>query len=462
MKIFNDKKALAKYSLFILGIFMIFAVMLYASGFVVSGDSSPTVTTDKEDYAPEETVLISGEGFVPNSTLLVKVTRGDDSVVSGDGLFEAWPKDYDYVTADSSGDFEFSYILDGVEGEYLIEVLDGDENGDVLASASFTDYDMKIDEPDAGDIVSGTIDIEWHYHWNYMGFNYKVYYKDGGSCGQRDITDWNLIDTIYCDTYVCTLSWDTTSVSNGDDYCIGVEKTSGDYKEDREGTFEIDNEPETVDITIIAHKIVCDSESDLPDWSGTGPYIGSSTASDYVSQHPNCHFEENWNFQWADNDEENPGDNIESAGTPWVTFGPTDSNGETSVVINDADSIGTIWFREELKSGYIPFSGVGGSDVTAEFYCDGDVLNYDNYDFIDEEIEDGDTFYCVAFNALASYCGDGQVNQQSEECDDGNNDDGNTGDNAPVPGVDESAKRNPDGKDTDVDSNDFIIVSVPI
>jgi len=43
----------------------------------------------------------------------------------------------------------------------------------------------------------------------------------------------------------------------------------------------------------------------------------------------------------------------------------------------------------------------------------------------------------------------------------GNWDDGNIGDNAPVPGVDESAGRWPNGSDTDVDSDDFVIFDNP-
>ncbi|MHC1603435.1 MAG: hypothetical protein ACXQTK_01840 [Candidatus Syntropharchaeales archaeon] len=43
----------------------------------------------------------------------------------------------------------------------------------------------------------------------------------------------------------------------------------------------------------------------------------------------------------------------------------------------------------------------------------------------------------------------------------GNFDDGDTSDNAPAPESGASAGRYPDGKDTDVDSDDFIIFEVP-
>ena len=58
--------------------------------------------------------------------------------------------------------------------------------------------------------------------------------------------------------------------------------------------------------------------------------------------------------------------------------------------------------REVLQSGYIPFtfdqSNQSNADnVSAEFYCTNDVLNYDNYDFIRNPIG-GTTYYCVGFN----------------------------------------------------------------
>ena len=102
-----------------------------------------------DDYAPEETVHLHGGGFAPDAPLTVKVTRPDGSVVSGDGTFEPWPKDYDSVRTDWRGGFHFDYILNGVLGEYLVEVLD--EDGDILASHMFTD----------GHVVEFTVNGTW-------------------------------------------------------------------------------------------------------------------------------------------------------------------------------------------------------------------------------------------------------------------------------------------------------------
>lgn len=150
--------------------------------------------------------------------------------------------------------------------------------------------------------------------------------------------------------------------------------------------------------TIHAMKVVCDSESDLPNWGSGGANITSTTASDYVASHPNCHLEPNWQFQWAPSGTADPGmDFVGAAGSPWTTFGST-----TSITV-PSDKF--IWVREVLKDGYIPFTSTGGgapnTNVSAEFYCNTDVLNYDNYDWI-EDIAADHTYHCVGFNALVA------------------------------------------------------------
>ena len=87
--------------------------------------SSPTVTTDKLSYTPEETVQISGSGFAANADLTVSVTRPGPTTDSA------------AVTTDDIGDFQYDYVLDGIEGSYLVEVLDG--AGTVLAWTVFDD-----------------------------------------------------------------------------------------------------------------------------------------------------------------------------------------------------------------------------------------------------------------------------------------------------------------------------------
>ncbi len=100
---------------------------------------SPNVSTDKEDYDPGETVIISGSGYPCGVELTVKVTRPDGTVVVGDGSFAPGS---DTVTTDSNGEFTYNYILNGIGGIYTVEVIDG--SGAVLATTTFRDSHFRF------------------------------------------------------------------------------------------------------------------------------------------------------------------------------------------------------------------------------------------------------------------------------------------------------------------------------
>jgi len=154
-------------------------------------------------------------------------------------------------------------------------------------------------------------------------------------------------------------------------------------------------------VTIVAQKIVCDREEDLPNWGQNGgPDITATTASAWLENHPGCQLTEGWNFQWSLDGAGNPGDNVETAGTGWNALGTTDSNGSVSANIYKPDTT-RLWMRESLKPNYLPFTyGSGGNEnnISAEFYCGSDVLNYDNWEWIDTR--PGETYHCVAWNVL--------------------------------------------------------------
>ncbi len=165
-----------------------------------------------------------------------------------------------------------------------------------------------------------------------------------------------------------------------------------------------EEEPDPIQtLTIIAHKIVCNDESYLPNWGAGGPDITENTAENFVEENgPNCWFEQGWQFEWAQENAGNPGDDfIGEAGGVWNVFGPTDANGKTEVDITEITG-SQLEFREVLQKGYIPFSyGSNGSnnsnDYSAEFYCHKDVLNYDNYDWV-QSPQFGEIYNCVAWN----------------------------------------------------------------
>ena len=137
-------KGLAKISLLVLAVSLVgfFAVNSVLPAFAVDTPYCTTtgsyqVCTDQEDYSPTFIVHIAGSGFASDYSYLIKVTRPDGSVVTGDGSFGEWPSYYDIAVTDADGNFQFDYILDGIFGNYTIEVLDLENN--VLATHSFTD-----------------------------------------------------------------------------------------------------------------------------------------------------------------------------------------------------------------------------------------------------------------------------------------------------------------------------------
>lgn len=159
--------------------------------------------------------------------------------------------------------------------------------------------------------------------------------------------------------------------------------------------------------TISATKIVCDNESDLPNWGAGGAAdINVSTASNFLETHPNCHAQPGWNFEWSADGVGNPGDNtIGSGGAGWNVFSaPTNGSGVATASVPTG---AMLWAREQMKTGYIPFTGQNtDQNVSAEFYCNSDVLHYDNWDWINP-VASGQTYYCVAFNVpTQQQCGD--------------------------------------------------------
>jgi len=166
-----------------------------------------------------------------------------------------------------------------------------------------------------------------------------------------------------------------------------------------------DSEPTA---TISATKIVCDAEADLPNWGLGGPDITATTASTFLAEHANCHQVE-WTFEWAPEGTSNPGNNVETGGSAWTTFTNT-----THIPVE-----GLVWVREQFDADYIPFVGDGNaSNVSAELYCSNDVLNYDNFDFINPVV-DGETYHCIGFNVLKTVdhpqCSDGVDNADTED-----------------------------------------------
>ena len=104
-------------------------------------EAIPQVSTDQPYYAPDSTVTITGAKFTANASYDVVVVRPDGSIVTGDGSFTPG---WDTVIADASGSFTYSYILDGIDGTYIVNVYNSPWGGvgsgaTPAASTSFED-----------------------------------------------------------------------------------------------------------------------------------------------------------------------------------------------------------------------------------------------------------------------------------------------------------------------------------
>jgi len=164
------------------------------------------------------------------------------------------------------------------------------------------------------------------------------------------------------------------------------------------------NAPKTV--TINAYKVICEDESDLPNWARKENYPfkeGSELTKAYIDDYiegTTCRFVSDWEFQWGDeNATKMPGSHFGEGDDTWNTFGPTDENGKATVTLPYEEGVSHFWVREVLKQGYLPFSDSEDGDysVSAEMLCHIDGYKYDNHDRVDNP-EPGGEYTCVAFN----------------------------------------------------------------
>jgi uncharacterized repeat protein (TIGR01451 family)/fimbrial isopeptide formation D2 family protein len=101
--------------------------------------AEPTIMTDKPDYCPEETVTISGSGFLANTTVTVTITRPDSII------------DTIYASTDESGAFSCTYQLNGITGTYNVVATDEANT----ATTTFTDT------PPSYSVTISTVNGAW-------------------------------------------------------------------------------------------------------------------------------------------------------------------------------------------------------------------------------------------------------------------------------------------------------------
>ena len=93
---------------------------------------SPTISSDKADYAPGETVVLTGDNWLPGEHVHIRVN---------DSVGQTWFRESD-VNADSSGSIRDEFQLpDSFIAEYAVTAV-GDASG--TATTTFTDGNVKV------------------------------------------------------------------------------------------------------------------------------------------------------------------------------------------------------------------------------------------------------------------------------------------------------------------------------
>jgi len=98
-------------------------------------NSAPVLRTDKVDYDPEDTVIITGNGFSPGSYDIV-IIRPDGSIIKGDGITPG----FDTVGI-SDGIFVYDHILNGIPGEYSVNAYDSTDAEHLFSISKVGFYD---------------------------------------------------------------------------------------------------------------------------------------------------------------------------------------------------------------------------------------------------------------------------------------------------------------------------------
>jgi len=204
--------------------------------------ASPVVTTDKADYAPGETVTISGSGFSTSSSYDIPVIRPDGTIVKGGG--STFVPGFDTVTTDDHGDFVYEYILNGIEGLYEVRVYDAswnptgttDINDSVfaeapVASVTFTDAGGNIDQCANGSVtrfLADSTDVDQCQGTAWVNGNLgasKSHYLEGQSVPYRD--ELSGLDAGV--QYTFEIEWDVTkSTKHALDYLTSFDRTETD------------------------------------------------------------------------------------------------------------------------------------------------------------------------------------------------------------------------------------------
>jgi len=145
---------------------------------------SPFLETDKSDYSPTETVIISGHNFLLNTQYFLNIIS--------DNLNITQP-----ITTNESGSFIYNYELDGIyRPDYKVEIKDLDNK--IISTITFTDRRDVVSAlvngvnsvnffPKESITVTVGVNTDWWWFWNNDWRSTSWRFGNSG--------DWNCVDT---------------------------------------------------------------------------------------------------------------------------------------------------------------------------------------------------------------------------------------------------------------------------
>ncbi|MFA6184799.1 MAG: hypothetical protein WC720_01470 [Candidatus Shapirobacteria bacterium] len=145
---------------------------------------NPFLETDKSDYSPTETVIISGHNFLSNTQYFLNITSDNLNIIEP-------------ITSNESGSFTYNYELDGIyRTTYKVEIKD--LNNNIISNIIFTDRRDVISAtingvnsvnvfPKESIIVTVGVNTDWWWFWNNDWRSTSWRFGNSGN--------WNCVDT---------------------------------------------------------------------------------------------------------------------------------------------------------------------------------------------------------------------------------------------------------------------------
>jgi len=119
-------------------IFALIAIFFIASLLIplatLFADGTGTITTKKDDYKPDKKVMITGEGFSPQTVYIIEVTGPDNEYIQTVS---------DDICTNKKGNFKYKFELEDISedfnpvGTYIVTLYDS--KGNPEATTQFTD-----------------------------------------------------------------------------------------------------------------------------------------------------------------------------------------------------------------------------------------------------------------------------------------------------------------------------------